>query len=249
MRVSDVSPRTVEVTRAGVRRDGSHLLTSARATPVTSAGSYGRIVVAGRLSSWMFPEFQPVGVDLDSAASVHTYDRDQGTDPEADDQLLDRLRVTAGTVLVDVGTGTGSLPVQAARRGATAHAVDVSSTMLTFARQRAESAGVKVAVHHAGLLSYEYPAPVDVITSGRRCISFLTPGNRWRWSGLLMRYGPAGPSTGGMPSGRLRRTTRSPNCWPGSSGWRNPPARGSPAPTSKPTSVRSSPRSRGSSKA
>lgn len=58
----------------------------------------------------------------------------------------------------------GSLPVQAARRGATAHAVDVSSTMLTSARQRAESAGVKVAVHHAGLLSYEYPAPVDVIT-------------------------------------------------------------------------------------
>lgn len=88
--------------------------------------------------AWFFREYEPVGVDLGSAAAVASYDGNQGTDPDADDALLDRLGVAAGTRLVDLACGTGSLVVQAARRGAEAHGVDVSSEMLAFAQARAE---------------------------------------------------------------------------------------------------------------
>lgn len=114
----------------------------------------------------MFPEFSPVGVDLDSVGSVEDYDRNQGTQVAKDDALLDRLPVGPGTVFVDLGTGTGSLPIRAALRGAEAHAVDVSTNMLAFAGRRASSAGVDVAQQHAGFLSHEFEAAsVDVVTT------------------------------------------------------------------------------------
>ncbi len=114
----------------------------------------------------MFTEFDPVGVDLDSPGSVRAYDDNQGTAIAKDDELLDRLAVAEGTVFVDLGTGTGSLPVRAALRGAEAHAVDVSENMIGFARQHAEANGISLHHHHAGFLSYEHPAgSVDVVTS------------------------------------------------------------------------------------
>ncbi len=118
------------------------------------------------LPPWMFTEFDPVGVDLDSPASVQVYDDNQGTTTAKDDELLDRLSVAEGTVFVDLGTGTGSLPVRAALRGAVAHAVDVSENMISFACQHAGANGVSLHHHHAGFLSYEHEAgSVDVVTS------------------------------------------------------------------------------------
>ena len=117
------------------------------------------------LPPWMFKEFEPVGVDLDSERSVENYDRNQGTSAAADDRLLDRLGVGAGTVLVDLGTGTGSLPVRAAMRGAVAHAVDVSENMLAHTQRRAAEEGVSVRCHHAGFLSYRHEGTADVVVT------------------------------------------------------------------------------------
>ena len=119
-----------------------------------------------QLPPWVFAEFSPVGVDLDSVESVEAYDRNQGTDLAKDDALLDRLPVGPGTVFVDLGTGTGSLPMRAAERGATAYAVDVSANMLAFAAERAAAAGVDVLQQHAGFLSHDFAsASVDVVTT------------------------------------------------------------------------------------
>ncbi|WP_420709141.1 class I SAM-dependent methyltransferase [Streptomyces sp. AS58] len=115
---------------------------------------------------WFFREYEPVGVDLGSPAAVAAYDRNQGTDPDADDALLDRLGVGEGTRLVDLACGTGSLVVQAARRGAEAHGVDVSEEMLAFAQARAERAGASAHWHQAGFLDYVHHAePADVVTT------------------------------------------------------------------------------------
>ncbi|MEM7274733.1 MAG: class I SAM-dependent methyltransferase [Actinomycetota bacterium] len=118
------------------------------------------------LPAWYFPEFSPIGVDLDSVDQVQQYDRNQGTDEAKDDALLDRLPVGEGTVFVDLGTGTGSLPVRAAQRGSVAHAVDVSANMLAAAARRAAAAEAEVAQQHAGFLSHTFqPGSVDVVTS------------------------------------------------------------------------------------
>ncbi|GAA2689603.1 class I SAM-dependent methyltransferase [Streptomyces aculeolatus] len=116
--------------------------------------------------AWFFREYEPVGIDLGSAAAVASYDSNQGTDPDADDALLDRLGVVADTRLVDLACGTGSLVVQAARRRAEAHGVDVSEEMLAFARGRAERAGASAHWHRAGFLDYAHQAgPADVVTT------------------------------------------------------------------------------------
>ncbi|WP_329281447.1 class I SAM-dependent methyltransferase [Streptomyces sp. NBC_01451] len=116
--------------------------------------------------AWYFPEYTPVGIDLGSTSAVAAYDRNQGTDPDADDALLDRLEVAEGSHLVDLACGTGSLAVQAARRGAVAHGVDVSEEMLASAQARSERFGVAPHWHHAGFLDYSHSGPlVDVVTT------------------------------------------------------------------------------------
>src|SRR5207248_807348 len=85
--------------------------------------------VAIMAAAWTFPEFSPVRVDLASPEAVARYDLNQGSDPERDNALLDRLGVGPGTRFVDLACGTGSLVVEAARRGADAHGVDVAEEM------------------------------------------------------------------------------------------------------------------------
>jgi putative AdoMet-dependent methyltransferase len=115
---------------------------------------------------WYFREYAPVGVELGTPQAVASYDRNQGSSAERDNELLDRLGVTAGTVLVDLACGTGSFVVEAARRGADAHGVDVSPEMLRYAANRADSEGVSVQWHHAGFLDYLHVGPAaDVVTT------------------------------------------------------------------------------------
>lgn len=117
------------------------------------------------LRPWTFPEFEPVGVQLGSAEAVARFDRNQGTDAEADRDLLIRLGVTDDTEYVDLACGTGSMVVEAAAIGAHAHGVDVSKQMLRFAEQRAARRGVIVTLHQDGLLSYRHGRAADVITT------------------------------------------------------------------------------------
>lgn len=156
---------------------------------------------------WWFPEYQPVGVELGSPESVAAYDSRQGTDPDADDQLLDRLGVGRGTVLVDLACGTGSFAVQAARRGAEAHGVDVGEQMLAFAARRGHEAGVGVRWHRAGFLDYEHPGGrVDVVTTKsalhqlpdvfkqealRRIAAMLRPGGTLYLWDAIFSFDPA----------------------------------------------------------
>jgi ubiquinone/menaquinone biosynthesis C-methylase UbiE len=122
--------------------------------------------VTGPRPAWSFREYEPVGVDLGSATAVAAYDLNQGTDPDVDDALLDRLGVAEGSHLVDLACGTGSLVVRAALRGAEAHGVDVSEEMLAFARRRAAQAGAEAHWHRAGFLDHVHPAgAADVVTT------------------------------------------------------------------------------------
>jgi putative AdoMet-dependent methyltransferase len=115
---------------------------------------------------WWFSEYAPVGVELGTPEAVARYDANQGTEPGLDDALLDRLSVTSGTRVVDLACGTGSFVVQAARRGAEAHGVDVSPVMLEFCRARAAEAGVGASWHNCGFLDYRHAGlPADVVTS------------------------------------------------------------------------------------
>jgi len=141
--------------------------------------------------AWSFPEFSPVGVDLAGAEAVARYDRNQGTDPERDNALLDRLGVGSGTRFVDLACGTGSLVVEAARRGADAHGVDVAEEMLAFTRRRAANAGVEVSLHHAGFLSYDHTGPAADVVTTRSALHQLP--DFWKQAALLRIAGHVRP--------------------------------------------------------
>lgn len=132
---------------------------------------------------WYFPEFSLVGTDLTSVEAVAAFDRNQGTNAAQDAELLMQLGAEPGMVLVDLGCGTGSLLVEAARRGVAAHGVDVSENMLAFTRGRAAQEGVEVCLHHDGFLTYEHHGGLADIVTVRSALHQLP--DFWKQVALL----------------------------------------------------------------
>ncbi len=117
--------------------------------------------------AWQYDEYRQVGRDYSSVQEVEIYDETHARfrDLVAESHgVLDRLDLSPGSVLVDVGCGTGTFAVEAARRGLTVHAVDVSVAMLEYAK--AKAVGLVITFHHAGFLTLDIPPEsVDAITS------------------------------------------------------------------------------------
>lgn len=99
------------------------------------------------------------GVDFEDTAQVEVYDRNQtASTPDQEQALVNRLGISAKHVVVDFGAGTGNFAIQAALAGADVHAVDISRTMLAYAQNKAQKAGVgNIQFHKAGFLSYDHP--------------------------------------------------------------------------------------------
>ena len=112
-----------------------------------------------------------MGTDYDDPAQVEAYDtrHAQFRDIDAEcSETLDRLGVTPQSALIEMGTGTGTLAIHAARRCATVYAIDVSRQMLEFARQKAVGAGLgNIVFCHGGFLTYDHAyGPVDAMATG-----------------------------------------------------------------------------------
>ncbi len=114
---------------------------------------------------WYYDDRRQVGLDFESAEQVAAYDARQGTDSAYDRETLARLRLAPGTVLIDIGCGTGNLVRTAAEAGIAATGFDVSPAMLDFARGKAE--GLALARFRlGGFLSLDWQEePVDAVTT------------------------------------------------------------------------------------
>ena len=121
-------------------------------------------------SSWRYDESKPVGRDYGSQSEVDVYDSSHADfrDIKAEsNRVLDTLAIKKGDTIIDFGSGTGTFVVEAARRGARVHAIDVSQTMLARAKSKADQEGVSgIEFHNAGFLTFEHPdSSVDFIVS------------------------------------------------------------------------------------
>ena len=117
--------------------------------------------------SWQYDEMRQVGVDFENPDQVAQYDARQGSDQKAERELVDRLGIVPGQVVVDLGCGTGSFAREAARAGARVHAVDVSKAMLDYVEEAAHREGTPdLHVKHSGFLTLDaLPNSVDVVVS------------------------------------------------------------------------------------
>lgn len=116
---------------------------------------------------WWYDELRQTGVDFEDALQVAAYDAKQGSDPEAERRLVERLGIAPGRVVVDLGCGTGSFATAAARAGARVYAVDVSRAMCDHVRRVASHDGLSdLWVERAGFLTFEAPpGSVDVVVT------------------------------------------------------------------------------------
>ena len=120
--------------------------------------------------SWQYDESKPVGRDYGSQSEVDVYDSSHSDfrDIKAESiRVLDVLAIKQGDTVIDFGSGTGTFVIEAARRGARVHAIDVSQTMLARAKSKADQEGVSgIEFHNAGFLTFEHPdSSVDFIVS------------------------------------------------------------------------------------
>lgn len=110
--------------------------------------------------SWQYDEFKSVGRDYGSQSEVDLYDSSHADfrDIKAEsNRVLDILALKPGDTILDFGSGTGTFAIEAANRGLSVNAIDVSRAMLARAKSKAEQKGVSgIAFRHAGFLTYKY---------------------------------------------------------------------------------------------
>ncbi len=119
---------------------------------------------------WQYDEFKQVGKDYSMQTEVEMYDSshsDFRNIERESNTVLDTLGVGENDVVIDFGAGTGTFAIQAALRCATVHAVDVSQTMIDYAKIKAVKAGVSnIEFYHGGFLTFEHGGPaVDCIVT------------------------------------------------------------------------------------
>ncbi len=119
---------------------------------------------------WTWNEFRQTGRDYRDAEEVACYDRTHADfrDMEAEaERSLDLLEIGPEETLLDIGCGTGTFAIAAARRCRQVIGIDVSETMLAEAGRKASALGVKnVRFEHHGFLTYEHrELPLDAVAT------------------------------------------------------------------------------------
>ena len=117
--------------------------------------------------NWQYDEMRQVGLDFENSGEVSEYDFKQGSNQVAEQELIGRLGIAAGHAVVDLGCGTGSFALEAARAGANVRAVDVSESMLSFVQSAASREKLDgIQTEHAGFLTFDAePDTVDFVVS------------------------------------------------------------------------------------
>jgi len=119
---------------------------------------------------WQYDEMQQVGTDYTDEAQVEAYDRqmqrlrDVKEEAEA---IIKSINLKRNKTILEIGTGTGSFAIEAARHCEKVIAIDVSPKMLEFAQRKSRMMGItNVEFNHAGFLTYGHTGePFDVVVS------------------------------------------------------------------------------------
>lgn len=119
---------------------------------------------------WQYNELKQIGVDYTDISEVQAYDlrmKKLRNIQKETQGIIDAVGLNHDHVLLEFGTGTGELAIEVSKRCLKVFAVDVSETMLEYAKQKAQKLGIdNIEYCHAGFLTYEhYGEPLDIVVS------------------------------------------------------------------------------------
>ncbi len=121
-------------------------------------------------AKWLYNETVQVGTDYQDISNVQEYDmkmaKFRDVKQEATD-IIEAICLGEKHSLLEIGTGTGNFAIEAARHCNKVYAIDVSSTMIDYAKQKAQTMGISnISFFQAGFLSYEHDGyPLNMIVS------------------------------------------------------------------------------------
>ncbi len=117
---------------------------------------------------WYYDEFKQVGTDYSNIEEVYAYDlrMQKLRDTEYESNCIrELLRIKKNDLVLEIGTGTGELALNISTHCRQVVAIDVSETMINFARMKAKAQNkTNIQFCNAGFLTYENcDEPFDII--------------------------------------------------------------------------------------
>jgi len=108
---------------------------------------------------WYYDELKQVGVDYTDIEEVNVYDlhmqklRDIETESKS---IRELLKIKNSDFVLEIGTGTGELALNISDHCKRVVAIDISNTMINFARMKAENQNKSnIQFYNAGFLTYK----------------------------------------------------------------------------------------------
>ncbi|MBP0012009.1 MAG: methyltransferase domain-containing protein [Roseofilum sp. SBFL] len=121
------------------------------------------------LKDWIWNERQQIGKDYESIEEVALYDESHSKFRDLkleSHEILKLIGAKPGMKLLDIGCGTGIFAIEASKKGLDVTAIDVSNTMLEYAKAKANEAEVSITFEEGGFLTHTSPpSHYDLITS------------------------------------------------------------------------------------
>lgn len=116
---------------------------------------------------WLFDEVIHSGEEFVSEEDVAAYDKKAGKSIEVEQEFIQDLQLNNNSVVVDIGAGTGHFAFEAAKVCRKVYAIDASSAMVKFMKQKQKKLQMdNVFVIESGILTYKHhDVPVDVVVS------------------------------------------------------------------------------------
>ena len=132
---------------------------------------------------WWFDELAHAGREHLDAAYAAAFDRKSQLDVAHELAWLQRVGLTSSSTLVDLGAGTGTIALEAARHCRRVVAVDVSAQMLAVLEERlARERVANVDVMRAGFPSYEHATDAPDVVYSRNALHHLADF----WKGVAL---------------------------------------------------------------
>jgi len=123
---------------------------------------------------WYPDELAYAGEEHLDERYVETYNRKSAHDHSGDLEILNSMGLNAESVVVDLGSGTGTFALAVSPHCRRVVAVDISPAMLAYLAAEATEAGIdNVEIVRAGFLSYQHEGDLADIVYSRNVLHHL----------------------------------------------------------------------------